>query len=81
MGVTAMLPEISDSGTAALQLLLLIPLGITTYTLTLLASWFAFGRPDGAEMRALEMAVDRRVLNKHWAYRLSGNQTLFGDAP
>lgn len=80
LGTIELLPSVANSATGALQLLLLIPLGVATYTLVLLTSWFASGRPDGAEMRALEMAVERKLLNKRWAYRLSGNQVLFGNA-
>lgn len=81
LGTVAALPTVTSSASGAAQLLILVPLGVATYALALLASWFASGRPEGAEMRALEMAVERKIVNKRWAYRLSGNSTRFGSMP
>ncbi|WP_024328371.1 lipopolysaccharide biosynthesis protein [Thioalkalivibrio sp. ALR17-21] len=79
LGTVAALPGVTSSAIAALHLLLLIPLGGLTYALVLAGLWFASGRPEGPEMRALQMAVDRNVLNRRWACRLSGNQSHFGE--
>ncbi|WP_018141266.1 lipopolysaccharide biosynthesis protein [Thioalkalivibrio sp. ALJ7] len=72
------LPELTSSATGALQLVVLIPLGIATYALVLLALWFLSGRPLGAETRGLEMAVERKIIKRHWAMKLTGNHQLFG---
>jgi len=53
----------ASSGAAGGQLLLLVPLGGAIYLVTLLAAWFAVGRPAGAESRLLEMAADKGLLS------------------
>lgn len=52
---THLMQGVDGAGEAALQLLLLVPLGATIYALTLMVLWAVTGRPDGAEARLLNV--------------------------